>query len=289
LVAGVVWVAACTTVPPQVAAPKGASLRSEEVSQQRADQLDGRSVNGQAAEAARPLEAGQAGRVIVPAEQDRILVMANAVAALAGTRQLIPPGLGVVAVLPGLNEGAELLFLSGRVAEDGHDWELAMNRYEALPADYPQRGSSLLRARFEWRSSNLPQCAQQAVASPRLTRSELAILLVSLAPQLVAVESGGSAVLSDIVDQPCYLDVLTAVRCNLLVVDRLENRFFPSRSARLAEVHSAVESLCRILDLKPPVWCQGAEATADCTLISVPVRGQQVAELVSRLTDVAEP
>ena len=165
----------------------------------------------------------------------------------------------------------------------------AADRCEALPADYPQRSSSLLRARFEWRSSNLSQCAQQAVASPQLTRSELAILLVSLAPQLAAVGSGSSAVLSDIVDQPCYLDVLTAVRSNLFAVDRLDHRFFPSRSARLAEVHSAVEGLCQILDLKPPVWCQGAEATADCTLISVPVRGQQVAELVSRLTDVTEP
>ena len=91
--------------------------------------------------------------------------------------------------------------------------------------------------------------------------------------------------LSDIVDLPCYRDVLTAVRYDLLAIDSLDHRFFPSRAARPEEVRRAVEVMCRSLGIKPPVWCHGEEVAAGCALISMPVRGEQVGELVSRLTD----
>jgi hypothetical protein len=109
--------------------------------------------------------------------------------------------------------------------------------------------------------------------------------------QLIAALVGGSSpVLSDIVDLPCLSEVLTAVRFDLLDVDRLDHRFFPSRAARPEEVRSAVESLCHVLDLKPPVWCEEGGATAGCTLVvSEPVRGQQVAAMVSRLIEAERP
>ena len=163
-----------------------------------------------------------------------------------------------------------------------------MNLYESLPVDYPERSSSLLRARLQWRSSNLPPYAQQVFSSPRLTRSQLAILLVSLAPQLEAFVRGDSPVLSDVDDLPCLREVLTAVRLDLFDIDRLEHRFFPTRAARLEEVRRAVEGLCHILEIEPPVWCEGAEAPAGCSLVSEPVRGEQVAEVVSRLTEAGE-
>lgn len=112
---------------------------------------------------------------------------------------------------------------------------------------------------------------------------------MSLAPQLESVGIGRSPVLSDIVDLPCHREILTAVRCDLLAFDRLDHRFFPSQAARPEEVRSAVEGMCRILDIKPPVWCHGEEVTAGCALISIPVRGEQIAELVSRLTETEKP
>ena len=179
----------------------------------------------------------------------------------------------------------DVLLLSGRIAEHRHDWQTAMGIYESLPAGDLERSSSLLRAKLRWRSSNLPVCAQQAIASPRLTRSELAILLVSLAPELEPAAGGSSPMLSDIVDLPCFNGVLIVVRLGLLDIDRLEHRFFPSRAARPEEVRSAVEGLCHVLDLKPPAWCGEAGAAASCTLVSEPLRGQQVAEMVSRLVE----
>ena len=216
---------------------------------------------------------------------------ANRVATLTGAHALIAAGPidDSEAVFAVFRDVSDALLLSGRNAEDRQDWEVAMASYEALPADHPQRTSTLLRAKREWRNSNLSMCAQQVFVSPLLTRAELAVLLVSLAPQLESFGVGRSPVLSDIVELPCYREVLTAVRCDLLTFDRLDNRFFPSQAARPEEVRRAVEGMCRILDIKPPVWCQGEEVLAGCALISIPVRGDQVAELVSRLTETEKP
>lgn len=90
---------------------------------------------------------------------------------------------------------------------------------------------------------------------------------------------------SEIVDLCCHREVLTGNRCNLLVVDRLKHRFFPTRATRSEDVRSAIEEMCRILDIKPPVWCHGEDVTAGCDLTSIPVGGKQVADLVSRLTE----
>ena len=233
------------------------------------------------------LEAGPDEETLAPVEQARASDTANRVATVMEAYALIGPGPiddaeGVFSIVPDVS-GA--LLLSGRLAEDRHDWETAMASYEALPANHPQRTSTLLRAKRQWRNSNLSMCAQQVFVSPLLTRAELAVLLVSLAPQLESVGTGRSPVLSDILDLPCYREVLTAARCDLLAFDRLEHRFFPFQAVRPEEVRGAVEVMCRILEIKPPVWCHGEEVTAGCAVISMPVRGEQVAELVSRLTE----
>lgn len=53
---------------------------------------------------------------------------------------------------------------------------------------------------------------------------------------------------SEIVDLCCHREVLTGNRCNLLVVDRLKHRFFPTRATRSEDVRSAIEEMYRILD-----------------------------------------
>lgn len=182
-----------------------------------------------------------------------------------------------------------VILVLAHLVESGREWEMAICPYGSLPIGEPGRASSLLRAKLEWRRANLSSSAQEAIASPRLTRSELGILLVSLAPQLGAVEGGSSPVMSDILDLPCYLGVVTAVRADLLGFDRLDHSFFPFRTARADEVRHAVERLCHILKLRPPQWCEGAETPAGCIQFSEPVAGEQVAELVSRLTEADQP
>jgi hypothetical protein len=275
LVAGVAWVAACATAPPLTVVDPTAFPPDA----------------GRASQAALLLEAEQAQMALTSAEQVRAREASNRDATLLAARALIAVGRSDDAgvALSALSGDPDALLLTGRIAERRHSWETAMNLYESLPADNPERTASLLRAKLEWRSSNLPLCAQQAIASPRLTRSDLAVLLVSLAPQLEALVGGRSPVLSDIVDLPCLRGVLTAVRFDLLGVDRLDHSFFPFRAARPEEVRSAVESLCHVLDLKPPVWCEEGGVAAGCTLVSDPVRGQQVADMVSQLMEGERP
>jgi tetratricopeptide (TPR) repeat protein len=273
------------------AARQGASLWSKEAWQARADQLRARWVLGRLTEAARLVAAGQAEEGLALAERALALEPANRDAILTRARALIALGSSdqAEAALTPLASDPDALLLSGSIAERRRDWETAMDLYDSLPADYPERASSLRRAKQQWRLSNLPPCARQAIASPDLTRAELAILLVSLAPQLETVEGESPPVLSDIVDLPCYREILTAARLELVAGDPREHRFFPRRPVQPEELRSAVDGLCHVLDLTPPLWCEEAEPGAGCTAVSAPVSGEQVAELVSRLTEAEGP
>ena len=300
LLAGLVWVAACATAPPQTAGEPGlpshrtnpatAREQAEVVTQRRVDQLHDLLVNGQATETVGLPGDAQVKTAVVLDEKARALEAANRDTTLTGARALIALGLSddAEAVLAALTGDPDVFVLSGRIAEHRRDWLTAMGIYESLPAGNLERSPSLLRAKLQWRSSNLPACAQQAIASPRLTRFELAILLVSMAPELEPAAGGSSPMLSDIVDLPCFSRALVVVRLGLLDIDRREHRFFPLRAARPEEVRSAVEGLCNVLDLRPPAWCGEAEAATSCTLISEPLRGQQVAEMVTKLVEAAK-
>ncbi len=158
-----------------------------------------------------------------------------------------------------------------------------MALYDSLPADHPERQGALRRAKRQWRLSHLPPCARTALSSPELTRSQLAILLVALAPQLESIGGSASPVLSDIVDLPCSRNIITAVRLDLLSSDSLEHRFFPNRTARGAEVRDAVDGLCHLLGLQAPVWCE--EPGSGCTVLSEPVSGEQFTDAVMGLLE----
>ena len=103
--AGLVWVAACATAPPQtagepglpspLAGPAAARERAEAATQQGADLLHDLWVDGQAAETARLLEGAQAETAVVLAEQVRALEAANRDATLTDARALIANGLSM--------------------------------------------------------------------------------------------------------------------------------------------------------------------------------------------------
>ena len=142
------------------------------------------------------------------------------------------------AILVSLGRDPDALFISGSIAERRQDWQTAMDLFAAVPPDYPGRDAALRRVQLRWRLTQLPAHVQEALVSPRLTRSQLAVLLVDLMPQLETFSGGTVPVLSDIVDLPSHREILTAVRLDLLEVDPLEHSFHPHRVAEAREAGS---------------------------------------------------
>lgn len=267
------------------AARRGASLWDRQVWVERAKQLRQRFVDQRVAEGARQLEAGDAGTALELAERALVLEPGEHAAALLKARSLLALGrdADAEAALTLLGADPNGLLLSGRIAEQRQDWEAAMTLYDSLPADHPERQDALRRVKRQWRLSHLPPCARTALSSPGLTRSQVAILLVTLATQLETIGSSAPPVLSDIVDLPCSRHIITAVRLGLLSSDPLEHRFFPNRKAGGDEVRDAVDGLCHLLGLRAPVWCE--EPGPGCTLLSEPLSGEQLADAVMRLLE----
>ncbi len=187
------------------------------------------------------------------------------------------------AVLVDLGEDPDALLLHGEIAERRRDWQTAMDVYSRLPADHPGRGDALHRAQLNWRLSVLPSYVQATLASPELTRAEFAVLMVALVPQVGAVGGGRVPLLSDIMDLPSQREMVTVVRLGLMEVDELEHRFFPDRPVTADEVRAAIDRLAEILGAEAPVWCEPPAVVHSCSVVTAPVSGRSVAELVLAL------
>jgi tetratricopeptide (TPR) repeat protein len=185
------------------------------------------------------------------------------------------------AVLDGLEDGGpEALLLLAKIAERQGNWLAAMERYSGLPEDTPGRDAALRRAQIKWRLSVLPAHVQAAMSSTRLTRVELAALMVALVPELEAIGGGRVPLLSDIVDLPSQREIVTAVRLELMEVDQLEHRFYPGRELSEDELKIAVVRLADLLDVASPKWCDPLRVLSSCLEVSVPIAGEAVAEIV---------
>jgi hypothetical protein len=158
-----------------------------------------------------------------------------------------------------------------------------MDRYGALPVDTPGREAALHRAQIKWRLSVLPEHVQSALASARLSRVELASLVVALVPELEAIGGGRVPLLSDIVDLASQREIVTMVRLELMEVDRLEHRFYPRREVTAEEFSSAVDRLSELVGVSPPSWCDPPRVLSSCVELSVPIAGEAVAELIMGL------
>jgi hypothetical protein len=145
------------------------------------------------------------------------------------------------------------------------------------------RDAALRRVKLRWRLSVLPPYVHEAIASPDLTRSQLAAILVDLAPEIETLEGGKTPVLTDVVDLPMQREVLTAVRLGLMTADDLEPRFHPDRLATLDEVHTAIEALVHLVGWSEPVWCTEDMLSSDCIQLTNPVSGEALTDVVLRL------
>jgi len=193
-------------------------------------------------------------------------------------------------ILGELPDDSEAGMLSGRIAEIRGDWQTAMNRYQAMPADTPGRAEALERAQLRWRLSMLPRYVQQAMTSEELTRAGFAVVMVALVPQIEAVGGGRVQVLSDIVDLLSQREIVTAVRLGLMEIDPLEHRFHPSRPVTAAEVRMALGRLAELLGFTPPAWCDDPSVvSSSCTTLFEPIRGEDVANLLLRMAFGNQP
>jgi tetratricopeptide (TPR) repeat protein len=192
-------------------------------------------------------------------------------------------------VLASLGADPEAVFLAATIAEQREDWVTAMDLYSALPEGFPQRDDRLSETQLKWRLSHQPRHVKEALHSTEITRSELAILMTALAPELDGLQGEPVPVLSDIVDAAGRREILTVVRVGLLDVDRLEHRFHPDRIVSEAEVRAALERLATLLQRRTPEWCEQLESSSECDMIAAPISGAEVATVILNRTEEVGP
>jgi tetratricopeptide (TPR) repeat protein len=179
-----------------------------------------------------------------------------------------------------LPEDPESVLLAVAIAETQDDWLTAMNLYTSLPDERPEKGPGLRRAKLRWRLSVMPDYVREAVDSPELDRSQLAVVVVSLAPRVETLPGGQVPLLSDVMTLPSQNEILTAARLGLIESDRFLHRFHPQRLATAAEARYAVDSLARLLELDSPRWCTREADDQPCAAIVEPITGEAVASIV---------
>ncbi len=273
------------------AARRGAALWGSPTWRARATRLEDRLVGERLARGQEALEANDpvaaadmAARVLQvdPGNREARLLQARA-ALVTGDDATVEEA------LEPLGNDSEALLLRGRLAEKHHHWMAAYRLYEALPEDHPLREASMDRAKHAWRVSNLPSYVQEALHSPALTRAQLAVLLVSLAPQVESLATGTPPLLSDIVALPSRREIVSAVRAGLMDADALEHTFRPEAPADAETVHRAIDRLCRLLGRTGPEWCSGETGDGGCISLGTHPSGDRVAALLKTLLEDPEP
>ena len=251
----------------------------------RADELATRWIENRVETAVAALQADDPDAALTGIERTLVLAPTHRAALLVKARALtaLERYDAAEVILAGLTDNVEALVLAGSLAERRRDWRTAMEIYEVLPEDHQQRAEALLNAQVQWRLSNMPPYVQNALASTEITRAEMAIIVLTLRPQLEAVDGGQVPVLSDIVDLAYQREILAAVRLGIVAVDPLEPRFHPDDLVTQEEARGALEAMCHLLGYPTPVWCVEDSVVSSCTEIPDSVGGAAFADLTMRL------
>ena len=186
-----------------------------------------------------------------------------------------------VELLSELPDDPDARFLEGKIAESRQNWQSAMDSYSSLPEDYPERGSALQRAQIRWRLTLLPNYARQSMESDRITRGDLAVILVSIQPRLETLQGGPVPVMSDIVDYPGQREIITVVRLGIMNADRRGHLFYPDGEAALETIRGAIQRSRSLLGLPAPVWCEKSDVVGSaCISMPSPTSGGSIVEAV---------
>lgn len=100
-------------------------------------------------------------------------------------------------------------------------WAEAESLYEQLAKSDPAFGEKAAAAGFEFRVQNLPATARKAALSTRLTRAQLAALLVELSPEVREARiPPGADVAVDVVDRPERAALVRTIGLGFFTVSR---------------------------------------------------------------------
>ena len=167
------------------------------------------------------------------------------------------------------------------------------------PGD-PVLAEKLAAAKFRWRVSLLPRDVQEVAAKGELDKSDLAVLLYWMVPNVRYGRSDTGRIATDILDHPQQEEIVRVVNLGLLDVDQTLHRFSPAAPARrITALRSLVLVLARF---GKGVSCLGAagkgwppqsavcQAAASCNLIpsedecrpTAAVAGGEAVELIRR-------
>jgi tetratricopeptide (TPR) repeat protein len=179
-----------------------------------------------------------------------------------------------------LPDDPDSVLLAVAIAEAEGEWGTAMNLYASLPDERPEKAPGLRRAKLRWRVSVMPEYVQEAVSAPELDRSQLAVVVVTLAPRVETMPGGQVPLLSDVMTLSSQDEILTAARLGLIESDQFLHRFHPHRPATAAEVRHAVDSLAQLFEVQSPRWCTDEGDDQPCAAVVEPVSGEAVATIV---------
>jgi tetratricopeptide (TPR) repeat protein len=273
------------------AAQKGAQLWSNRRWQNRVDDLTARWVTDRITAAAELLDRGHSEGALERVEPAITLQPNNTEALLLKSRALIDLDKidDAEHLLVQIEQSSEATWLVGRIAEQRRDWLTAMDVYESLPEDFPGRNQCLHKVRLQWRLEQQPPWVQRALTSDSITRADLAVLLIALAPEIELLEALQIPVLSDIVELPSQREILAVVRAGLIETDPVEPKFFPNRLITVEQFQRAVNRLAQILGVEAPTWCtEDGVVSSPCTVIPDQLNGQYALSVLAGLTGQRE-
>ncbi len=184
-----------------------------------------------------------------------------------------------IRIFSSLPDDPEATLMAIALAEEEEQWQTAMELYSSLPDDRPEKTSGLRAAKLRWRVSVMPDYVREALSAGDMNRSDLAVVIVTLAPVVETLPSKQVPLLSDIVEMPSQREIITAARLGLIDIDRFEHRFHPLRQVTAREVQSAITVLGHLLEIPPPVWCE-EDTTGPCLSFTPPISGDQVADVI---------
>ena len=150
----------------------------------------------------------------LPRDRDVVLLSGS----IAESRGDAAAAIRIYSSLPG---DPEATLMAIALAEEEESWQTAMELFSSLPDDHPEKASGLRAAKLRWRVSVMPDYVREALSASDMNRSDLAVVIVTLAPVVETLPSNQVPLLSDIVDMPSQSEIITAARLGLIDIDRL--------------------------------------------------------------------
>lgn len=249
----------------------------------RADTLQQRWISGRIERSRELLANGKPMETLSLVDQALALDPDNQIALLTRAEALVSlqQGPEAEATLSRLGALPDALILRAEMASAQGRWQHAMDLLGALPEDHPDKNRLLRRAQLMWRISILPPYVQEAVNAQSVTRENLAVLMLALVPSLEVKNGGTTPLMTDVIGLPSQRAILTATRLQIMSADRVATLFHPQRRVEQDEAQSAIEAVCHLAGLSPPLWC-GPDMSPDdgCVLIQEPIKGMALVDIL---------